>query len=152
MEEVQIDVPDEFTGAVIQKLSMRKGELMGMSPAPGNLTRLVFSIPSRGLIGYRGEFLTDTKGNGIMNQTFVGYEPFKGPINYRAKSSLIAFETGEASAYGIFNAQDRGISSTSSRSKPMYEVSYLPNSCSTVRKESLIRFFSSFFCFFNRSS
>ena len=109
MEEVQIDVPDEFTGAVIQKLSMRKGELMGMSPAPGNLTRLVFSIPSRGLIGYRGEFLTDTKGNGIMNQTFVGYEPFRGPINYRAKSSLIAFETGEASAYGIFNAQDRGI-------------------------------------------
>ena len=109
MEEVQIDVPEEFSGAVIQKLSVRKGELISMAPAPGNLTRLVFSIPSRGLIGYRGEFLTDTRGNGIMNQSFTGYEPFKGPISYRGTSSLIAFETGEATAYGIFNAQDRGL-------------------------------------------
>jgi GTP-binding protein len=109
MEEVFIDVPDEFSGAVIQKLSLRKGELQGMAPAPGNYTRLEFAIPSRGLIGYRGEFMTDTKGNGILNQTFVGYGPYKGDISYRAKGSLIAFETGEALTYGLFNAQERGL-------------------------------------------
>ncbi|MCI8514269.1 MAG: translational GTPase TypA [Lachnospiraceae bacterium] len=109
MEEVFIDVPEEFSGAVIQKLSLRKGELQGMAPAPGGYTRLEFSIPSRGLIGYRGEFLTDTKGNGIMNQIFEGYGPYKGDISYRAKGSLIAFETGEALTYGLFNAQERGL-------------------------------------------
>ena len=109
METVYIDVPDEFSGAVIQKLSLRKGELQGMAPAPGGYTRLEFAIPSRGLIGYRGEFMTDTKGNGILNQTFEGYGPYKGDISYRAKGSLIAFETGEALTYGLFNAQERGL-------------------------------------------
>lgn len=109
METVFIDVPDEFSGSVIQKLSQRKGELQGMAPAPGNYTRLEFTIPSRGLIGYRGEFMTDTKGNGIINQSFDGYGPYKGDISYRAKGSLIAFETGEALTYGLFNAQERGM-------------------------------------------
>ena len=119
MELVYIDVPDEFSGSVIQKLSLRKGELQGMAPAPGNYTRLQFSIPSRGLIGYRGEFMTDTKGNGIMNQIFDGYGPYKGDISYRAKGSLIAFETGEAITYGLFNAQERGILFISS-GEPVY--------------------------------
>ena len=109
MELVYVDVPDEFAGAVIQKLSGRKGELQSMNPGQGGTTRLEFSIPSRGLIGYRDEFLTDTKGNGVMNQLFDGYAPYKGDIQYRTTGSLIAFETGEAVAYGIFNAQDRGI-------------------------------------------
>mgnify|MGYP000956607771 CR=1 FL=1 len=108
MELAYVDVPDEFTGAVIQKLTSRKGELQGMSPTNGGYTRLEFSIPSRGLIGYRGEFLTDTKGNGIMNTAFDCYAPYKGDIQYRSQGSLIAFETGEAVAYGLFNAQDRG--------------------------------------------
>ena len=108
MEVVYIDVPEEFSGNVIQKLSLRKGELQGMSIAGGGYTRLEFSIPSRGLIGYRGEFLTDTKGNGIMNATYDGYGPYKGDIQYRKQGSLIAFESGEAVAYGLFNAQDRG--------------------------------------------
>lgn len=108
MEVVYIDVPEEFSGNVIQKLSLRKGELQGMSIAGGGYTRLEFSIPSRGLIGYRGEFLTDTKGNGIMNATYDGYGPYKGDIQYRKQGSLIAFEGGEAVAYGLFNAQDRG--------------------------------------------
>lgn len=108
MEVVYVDVPEEFSGTVIQKLSLRKGELQGMSIAGGGYTRLEFSIPSRGLIGYRGEFLTDTKGNGIMNATYDGYGPYKGDIQYRKQGSLIAFEGGEAVAYGLFNAQDRG--------------------------------------------
>ncbi len=108
MELVYVDVPEEFSGAVIQKLSLRKGELQGMAPLHGSSTRLEFSIPSRGLIGYRGEFLTDTKGNGVMNTIFDGYAPFKGDISYRGKGSLIAFETGEAITYGLFNAQERG--------------------------------------------
>ncbi len=108
MELAYIDVPEEFSGTVIQKLSLRKGELQGMSIGQGGYTRLEFSIPSRGLIGYRGEFLTDTKGNGIMNTIFDGYAPYKGDLNYRNLGSLIAFETGEAVAYGLFNAQDRG--------------------------------------------
>ena len=90
-----IDVPDEFTGIVIDKLSQRKGELRNMGMSNGGYTRLEFSIPSRGLIGYRGEFLTDTKGNGIMNTAFDGYAPYKGDIQYRSQGSLIAFETGE---------------------------------------------------------
>ncbi|HIR14513.1 MAG TPA: translational GTPase TypA [Candidatus Choladousia intestinavium] len=108
MELAYIDVPEEFSGSVIQKLSLRKGELQGMSIGQGGYTRLEFSIPSRGLIGYRGEFLTDTKGNGIMNTIFDGYGPYKGDLQYRNQGSLIAFETGESVAYGLFNAQDRG--------------------------------------------
>ncbi|HIR28306.1 MAG TPA: translational GTPase TypA [Candidatus Choladousia intestinigallinarum] len=108
MELAYIDVPEEFSGSVIQKLSLRKGELQGMSIGQGGYTRLEFSIPSRGLIGYRGEFLTDTKGNGIMNTIFDGYGPYKGDLQYRNQGSLIAFESGESVAYGLFNAQDRG--------------------------------------------
>ena len=108
MENAYIDVPEEFTGAVIQKLTSRKGELQGMSPIGGGYTRLEFAIPSRGLIGYRGEFMTDTKGNGILNTSFDGYGPFKGELNYRKQGSLIAFEAGESITYGLFNAQERG--------------------------------------------
>ena len=108
MELVYIDVPDEFSGNVIQKLALRKGELQGMSVNNSGNTRLQFSIPARGLIGYRGEFMTDTKGNGIMNSIFDGYAPYKGDIQFRKQGSLIAFESGEAVAYGLFNAQDRG--------------------------------------------
>ena len=108
MELAYIDVPEEFSGSVIQKLSQRKGELLGMTPINGGYTRLQFSIPSRGLIGYRGEFLTDTKGNGIINTSFEGYEEYKGDISYRKTGSLIAYEDGEAVTYGLFNAQDRG--------------------------------------------
>ena len=108
MEIAYVDVPEEFTGAVIQKLTSRKGELQGMSPIGGGYTRLEFSIPSRGLIGYRGEFLTDTKGNGILNTSFDGYGPFKGELSYRKQGSLIAFEAGESITYGLFNAQERG--------------------------------------------
>ncbi len=108
MEIAYIDVPEEFTGAVIQKLTSRKGELQGMSPANGGYTRLEFSIPSRGLIGYRGEFMTDTKGNGIMNTAFDDYAPYKGDLSYRKSGSLIAYESGESITYGLFNAQERG--------------------------------------------
>ena len=92
----------------LKKLSNRKGELQGMAPINGGFTRLEFSIPSRGLIGYRGQFMTDTKGNGIMNTVFDDYGPFKGEIQYRKQGSLIAFEAGEAITYGLFNAQERG--------------------------------------------
>ncbi|MEG7529884.1 MAG: translational GTPase TypA, partial [Hungatella sp.] len=109
MELAYIDVPEEFTGAVIQKLTARKGELQGMSPANGGYTRLEFEIPSRGLIGYRGEFMTDTKGNGIMNTIFDDYAPFKGELNYRKTGSLIAYESGESITYGLYGAQERGI-------------------------------------------
>ncbi len=109
VELAYVDVPEEFTGTVIQKLTSRKGELQGMSPANGGYTRLEFSIPSRGLIGSRGEFLTDTKGNGIMNTIFDGYAPYKGDLNYRKTGSLIAYESGEAITYGLFNAQERGL-------------------------------------------
>ena len=109
MELAYVDVPEEFTGAVIQKLTSRKGELQGMSPANGGYTRLEFSIPSRGLIGYRGEFMTDTKGNGIINTIFDGYGPYKGDLSYRKTGSLIAYESGETITYGLFNAQERGI-------------------------------------------
>ena len=108
MEQCLIDVPEEFAGNVIQKLGERKGELVNMGAANGGYTRLEFSIPSRGLIGYRGDFMTDTKGNGIMNTIFTGYAPFKGEISYRKTGSLIAFETGTAVTYGLFNAQERG--------------------------------------------
>ena len=108
MELAYIDVPEEFTGAVIQKLTSRKGELQGMSPANGGYTRLEFEIPARGLIGYRGEFMTDTKGNGIMNTIFEGYEPSQGDLSYRKTGSLIAYESGESITYGLFAAQERG--------------------------------------------
>ena len=109
MEIAYVDVPDDFTGTVIQKLTSRKGELQGMSPIGGGYTRLEFEIPSRGLIGYRGEFLTDTKGNGILNTAFEGYAPFKGELSYRKQGSLIAFEPGVSITYGLFNAQERGV-------------------------------------------
>ena len=108
MERAFVDVPEEFAGSVIEKLSTRKGELQGMGSIGGGFTRLEFVIPSRGLIGYRGEFMTDTKGNGILNTMFDGYEPYKGEIAYRATGSLIAFESGEAVTYGLFSAQERG--------------------------------------------
>ncbi|MCI8315768.1 MAG: translational GTPase TypA [Lachnospiraceae bacterium] len=108
MELAYIDVPEEFSGTVIEKLSQRKGELQNMGKASGGYARLEFSIPSRGLIGYRGEFLTDTKGNGILNTSFDGYGPYKGDIQYRKQGSLIAFEAGEAITYGLYNAQERG--------------------------------------------
>ena len=108
MELCYIDVPEEFSGSIIEKLSQRKGELISMGTASGGYTRLEFSIPSRGLIGYRGEFLTHTKGNGIMNSVFDGYGPYKGDIQYRKQGSLIAFEAGEAITYGLYNAQERG--------------------------------------------
>lgn len=108
MEMAYVDVPDDFTGVVIEKLSQRKGELQNMKPISGGYTRLEFLIPSRGLIGYRGEFLTDTKGNGIINTIFDGYAPYKGDIAYRKQGSLIAFESGESVTYGLFSAQERG--------------------------------------------
>lgn len=109
METAFVDVPDDCSGTVIQKLSMRKGELNGMTPLNAGTTRLEFSIPSRGLIGYTNEFLTDTKGSGVINTTFDDYGPYKGDISYRKQGSLIAFENGEAITYGLFNAQERGI-------------------------------------------
>ena len=110
MELAYIDVPNEYAGAVIEKLGQRKGELRNMgSITGGTYTRLEFSIPSRGLIGYRGEFMTDTKGNGILNTVFDGYGPYKGDIAYRGQGSLIAFEAGESITYGLYNAQERGI-------------------------------------------
>ena len=108
MELAYVDVPDDFTGAVISKLSTRKGNLLNMKSISGGYTRLEFKIPSRGLIGYRGEFMTDTKGNGIINTIFDGYEPYCGDIAYRKQGSLIAFESGESVTYGLFSAQDRG--------------------------------------------
>lgn len=109
MELAYIDVPNEFAGAVIEKLGQRKGELRNMgSISGGTYTRLEFSIPARGLIGYRGEFMTDTKGNGILNTVFDDYGPYKGDIQYRKMGSLIAFEAGEAITYGLYNAQERG--------------------------------------------
>ena len=108
MERAVVDVPDEFSGSVIEKLSSRKGELLGMSTVSGGYTRLEFSIPARGLIGYRGEFMTDTKGNGILNTIFDDYGPYKGDISFRKQGSLIAFEGGETVTYGLYNAQERG--------------------------------------------
>ena len=108
METAYVDVPDEFTGAVISELSERKGEMTNMGSIAGGYTRLEFKIPSRGLIGFRGPFMTETRGNGIINTIFDGYAPYKGDIAYRKTGSLIAFEAGEAVPYGLFNAQDRG--------------------------------------------
>ena len=103
-----VDVPDEFSGTVINMMSVRKGELSGMSPSESGTTRLEFRIPSRGLIGFRGPFMTATKGNGVINTIFDGYDDYKGDMNYRSNGSLIAFEAGTTITYGLFNAQERG--------------------------------------------
>lgn len=108
MELVTVDAPEEFIGVVIQKLGSRRGEIVDMSPSKGGYSRIVIGIPARGLIGYRSEFLTDTKGNGIINTIFNGYAPYKGEIPDRPQGSLISFETGEAVPYGMYNAQERG--------------------------------------------
>ena len=109
MEDLTIDVPEEFVGAVIEKIGLRKGEMTNMaaSHSQAGYTRLEFKIPARGLIGYRGEFMTDTKGNGIMNHTFCGYEPYKGDMTTRQRGAVIAFEQGKATGYGLFQAQER---------------------------------------------
>lgn len=109
MEHAMIDVPDEYSGTVIDKMGQRKGEMINMHTSGSGHTRIEFSIPARGLIGYRNEFLTDTKGTGIINTLFDGYGPYKGDIQYRKTGSLIAFETGESITYGLYNAQERGI-------------------------------------------
>ena len=109
MEKCYIDVPDDYSGAVIQKLTQRKGDLLSMNPNGSGTTRLEFEIPSRGLIGYRNDFLTDTKGTGVMNTAFEGYGPYKGDLSYRSTGSIISCEKGEAVTYGLFNAQERGI-------------------------------------------
>ena len=108
VEELVIDVPEEFVGPVMEKIGKRKGELLNMLPPTKGYTRLEFKIPSRGLLGYRTEFLTDTKGNGIMNSVISGFEPFAGEIETRGQGVLVAFETGTAVTYGLYNAQDRG--------------------------------------------
>ncbi|MGN0395144.1 MAG: translational GTPase TypA [Coprococcus sp.] len=107
-EVAYIDVPDEFSGTVINMLNLRKGELQGMAPTGNGNTKLEFSVPARGLIGFRGDFMTATKGNGIINTIFDGYQPYKGDMSYRQKGSLIAFETGTSITYGLYNAQERG--------------------------------------------
>ena len=108
IEIAYVDVPEEYSGAVIQSLSERKGELQGMSIGDNGISRLEFGIPSRGLIGFRGHFLTMTKGTGVLNTIFDDYAPYKGDINYRQQGSLIAFEAGESVTYGLFSAQQRG--------------------------------------------
>ena len=107
-ETLIVDVPEDCAGTVIEKIAGRKGEMKNMHPAPGGYTRLEFEIPSRGLIGYRSELLTDTKGNGVMNTLFEGYKPYKGEISARSRGSLVAWEDGESVTYGLFNAQERG--------------------------------------------
>lgn len=108
MERLFIDVPSDCVGAVMERMGVRKGELVTMEPR-GSRIRMEFVIPSRGLFGFKNEFLTDTKGEGVMNQLFDGYAPYKGPIQRRFTGSLVAFETGEAATYGLFNAQERGV-------------------------------------------
>ena len=103
-----IDVSEEYIGVVIEKLGQRKGELINITESSSGYSRLIFSIPARGLIGYRQEFMTDTRGNGILNSTFDRYGPYKGDIPTRQMGSLIAFETGEATTYGLHSAQERG--------------------------------------------
>jgi GTP-binding protein len=109
MEEVLVDVDEEFTGIVVEKISLRKGEMQDMRPSGGGKTRVTFLVPSRGLIGYQSEFLTDTRGTGIMNRLFHGYGPYKGDLEGRRNGALISTDQGEAVAYAIFNLQDRGI-------------------------------------------
>jgi GTP-binding protein len=108
IEYLTIDVPEDFMGVIMEKLGPRKAEMVNMTSAVNGYSRLEFNIPARGLIGFRNEFMTDTKGNGIMNHVFEGYEEYRGDIPDRTRGSLIAFETGEAITYGLFNAQERG--------------------------------------------
>ena len=108
MELLIIEVPQDYVGAVMEKIGSRKGELENMDVRDGGSTHVEFKIPARGLIGYRSEFMTDTNGNGIMNNLFAGYEPYKGDIQMREHGSIIAHETGESTGYGLFNTQDRG--------------------------------------------
>lgn len=108
MEELTIDVPQEYVGSVMEKLGQRKAEMTDMTSIGDTGTRLKFIIPARGLMGYRSELMTDTRGNGVMNHLFAGYEPFKGEIMERKTGSLVAHETGDTSSYGLFYAQDRG--------------------------------------------
>ena len=108
MEIAVVDVPEDFSGTVINMLTQRKGELQGMAPMSDGNIRLEFNIPSRGLIGFRSEFMTSTKGTGVINTIFDGYGPYKGDIQYRNQGSLIAYESGTSITYGLFNAQERG--------------------------------------------
>ncbi|MEG2720599.1 MAG: translational GTPase TypA, partial [Oscillospiraceae bacterium] len=108
MELLIIEVPEEYVGNVMQKIGSRKGELENMGTRDGGSTHLEFRIPARGLIGYRSEFMTDTNGNGIMNNLFAGYEPFKGDIQTRERGSIVVHETGESTGYGLFYTQERG--------------------------------------------
>ncbi|MBR3289411.1 MAG: hypothetical protein IKI63_01385 [Clostridia bacterium] len=108
MELLMIEVPETYVGAVMEKICARKGELVNMGTRNTGISHLEFRIPSRGLMGYRQQFLTDTNGNGIMNSLFDGYEPYMGDIPQRTQGSLISYETGETTGYGLFNAQDRG--------------------------------------------
>jgi GTP-binding protein len=108
LEHLTIDIPEDYMGAVMDKLGTRKAEMINMTTNSDGYLRLEFKIPSRGLIGYRSQFMTDTKGNGVMHHLFHGYEPFKGDIPERQRGSLVAFESGETSTYGLFNAQERG--------------------------------------------
>jgi GTP-binding protein len=108
VEHLVVDVPDEYVGSIMEKLGTRKAEMTNMHSASLGYTRLDFMIPSRGLIGYRTEFMTDTRGNGTLNHVFHGYEPWKGEIRSRLRGSLCAWETGESVTYGLYNAQDRG--------------------------------------------
>ena len=108
IELLIVEVPEEYVGAVMMKIGARRGELENMGARDGGATHLEFKIPARGLIGYRSEFMTDTNGNGIMNNLFAGYEEYKGEIETRERGSIVAHETGESTAYGLFNTQDRG--------------------------------------------
>ncbi|HBP38883.1 MAG TPA: translational GTPase TypA, partial [Clostridiales bacterium] len=108
VELVLVDVPEDFVGVVIEKLGSRRAELVNMLPPEKGYVRMEFRIPSRGLIGYRSEFLTDTKGNGIMNSVISGFEPWMGEIETRSHGVLVAWESGEAVSYGLYNAQERG--------------------------------------------
>ena len=109
MEALTIDVPEEFVGVVMEKIGLRKGEMTNMtsSNSQAGYSRLEFKIPARGLIGYRGEFMTDTKGNGMMNHYFLGFEPFKGEMTTRQRGAVVVFEQGKSTAYGLFQAQER---------------------------------------------
>jgi GTP-binding protein len=109
IEELTVDVDEEYTGVVVEKVSTRKGEMVDMRPSGGGKTRIIFHVPARGLIGYQGQFLTDTRGTGMINRMFHDYAPYKGDIEGRRNGALISTETGEAVAYGIWNLQDRGI-------------------------------------------
>jgi len=109
IEELVVDVDDEFSGSVVEKVAARKGEMVDMKPSGGGKTRITFKVPSRGLIGYQGEFLTDTKGTGIMNRVFDSYQPYKGELAFKRNGSLISNDSGAATGYALFNLQDRGI-------------------------------------------